>query len=174
MASRRERLRAAAELQREAREQHGAHVDAVMAQAFAASGRTHAERTYREAMARNSGQRFSVNDAILPERVLHAEETVLDVAVGGLSSDTFPLLLVTDRRVILTIDQPWRRWKVRREAPLADVLGAEVVPFLRIFGRLRVKLRQGEDIVLKLGSQQRPKEVAALINRLVSEGTASR
>lgn len=173
-ASRRERLRAAAELQREMREQHGESFEAVMGQVFAASGRTHAERTYRAAMARNRGQRFSVNDAILPERVLHPEETVLDVAVGGLSSDTFPLLLVTDRRVILTIDQPWRRWRTKREAPLADVLGAEVVPFLRIFGRLRVHLRQGKDITLKLAAEERPTEVAALINRLVSGGTAPR
>lgn len=173
MVPRRERLRAAAKLQREMQEQHGESVEGAMAQAWAASGRTRAERTYREAMARNSGQRFSVSDVILPERLLHPEETVLDVAVGGLSADTFPLLLVTDRRVILTIDQPWRRWPAKREAPLAEVVGAEVVPFF-LLGRLRVRLRQDKDIKLKLGAQERPKEVAALINRLVSEGTAPR
>ncbi|QFG69269.1 PH domain-containing protein [Ornithinimicrobium pratense] len=171
--SRREKLRAAAELQREMRERHGEDVEAVMAQALAATSTTRAERTYREAMARNTGQRFAVNDLILPEKVLHPEETVLDVAVGGLSSDTFPLLLVTDRRVVLTIDQPWRRWRVLREAPSADVLGAEVESRL-LGGRLRVRLRQGKDIVLKLAAQERPEEVAALIRRLASGGGAPR
>lgn len=168
---RREKLRAAAELQREIHRRHGEDAPAVMTQAFAASAATRAQRTYREAMARNRGQRYSVADLILPEKVLHPEETVLDVAVGGLSSDTFPLLLVTDRRVILTKDQPWRRWRILREAPAAEVLGAEVEPRM-LGGRLRVRVREGGDIVLKLGALQRPEEVAALIRRLVAEGGA--
>lgn len=167
---RRERLRAAAELQREIQE-HGEDAPAVMAQAYTASATTPAQRTYREAMARNRDQRFSVNDLLLPEKVLHPEETVLDVAVGGLSADTFPLLLVTDRRIILTRDQPWRRWRILREAPAAEVLGAEVERRV-LGGRLRVRLRQGGDIVLKLGSLERPEEVAALIRRLVGGGGA--
>lgn len=171
VSSRREKLRAAVELQREMREQHGDNFEAAMTQMYIASSATQAEQTYREAMARNRGQRFSVNDLILPEKVLDPEETVLDVAVGGLSSDTFPLLLVTDRRIILTIDQPWRRWRILREAPVTEVLGAEVEPRL-LGGRLRVRLRQDKDIVLKLGSLQRPEEVAALIRRLVSGGGA--
>lgn len=143
--------------------------EAMMSRALAASSTTRAEKTYREAMARNNGQRFAVNDVMLPEKVLHPEETVLDVAVGGLSSDTFPLLLITNRRIVLTIDQPWRRWRTLRAAPLAEVLGAEVES--RLLGsRLRVRLRRGKDINLKLGSQKRPEEVAALINRLVNGG----
>ncbi len=151
------------------REQHGDDFKAAMTQMHIGSSTTRAERTYREAMARNSSQRFSNNDLILPEKVLHPDETVLDVAVGGLSSDTFPLLLVTDRRVILTRDQPWRRWRILREAPVAEVASAEVEPRL-LGGRLRVRLRQDKDIMLKLGSLQRPEEVAALIRRLVSGG----
>ena len=171
MSSRREKLRAASEVQRELRERHGDNFNAIMAQAFAASSANRAERTYREAMARNS-ERFRVNDLDLPERVLHPEETVLDVAVGGLSSDTFPLLLVTDRRIVLTKDQPWRRWRILREAPLVDVLGAEVESRL-LSGRLRVRLRQGKDIVLGLGARERPEEVAALIRRMVSGGSTA-
>ncbi len=169
--SRREKLWAAFELQREMREQYGDDFEAVMAGLRLGSSATRAEQTYHAAMVRNSGQRFAVNDVVLPEKVLHPEEAVLDVAVGGLFRDTFPLLLVTDRRIILTIDQPWRRWRILREAPSADVLGAEVEPRL-ISGRLRVRLRHGKDIVLKLGALKRPEEVAALIRRLVSGGGA--
>ncbi|PKI92138.1 hypothetical protein CW368_04705 [Actinomycetales bacterium SN12] len=171
MVSRREKLRAARKLQHEMREQHGDDLKTAMTQMYIASSAIPAERTYREAMARNSSQRFSVDDWILPEKVLDPEETVLDVAVGGLSLDTFPLLLVTDRRIILTMDQPWRRWRILREAPVTDVLDAAVEPRL-IGGRLRVRLRQGKDIVLKLGALQRPEEVAALIRRLVGGGGA--
>ncbi|MBO1769910.1 PH domain-containing protein [Agrococcus sp. TF02-05] len=171
VSSRREKLRAALQLQREMRERYGDDVEAAMAQLPLTGSATRAEQTYRAAMARNSSQRFSVNDAILPERVLQPDETVLDVAVGSLSSDTFPLVLVTDRRILLTIDQPWRRWRILREAPSAEVLSAEVEPRL-LGGRLRVRLRQGKDIVLKVGAYERPKEVAALIRRLADGGHA--
>lgn len=171
--SRREKLQAAVELQRQMRKRHGDGLEAAMTQMRIASSATQAERSYREAMARNSQQRFAVNDLLLPEKVLHPEETVLDVAVGALSSDTFPLLLITDRRIILTKDQPWRRWRILREAPLVDILDATIEP--RFFGgRLRVRLREGKDVVLKVGAHERPKEVAALICRLVGGGAATR
>lgn len=165
-------MRAALALQREMRERLGDDFDAAMTHMHIASSATRAGQSYRAAMARNSGQRFSVMDSILPERVLDPEETVFDVAVGSLSADTFPLLLVTDRRIILTKDQPWRRWRILREAPLVDVVDAEIEDGF-ITGRLRVRLREGKDIVLKIAARERPKEVAALVRHLASGGGAT-
>lgn len=54
---------------------------------------TRAQHTYLAAMERNGDSCFAVNDLILPERVLEPAETACDVAMGGLSSDTFPLVI---------------------------------------------------------------------------------
>lgn len=130
---------------------------------------TRAQHTYFAAMERNGDRRFALNDLILPERILEPSEVVYDVAMGGLSSDTFPLVIVTDRRVIHTKDQPWRRWRILREAPSADVQGAEVQARL-LSGRLRVRIRSGKDIRMGLRDRDRPEEVAALIRHLVGGG----
>lgn len=130
---------------------------------------TRAQQTYFTAMMRNGNRRHNVNDLILPERILDPSETVYDVAMGGLSADTFPLVIVTDRRVIHTRDQPWRRWRILREAPWADVLGAEVKARL-LSGRLRVRIHGGKDIRMGLRDRERPEEVAALIRHLVGAG----
>ena len=130
---------------------------------------TRAQHTYFAAMERNGRGRYTVNDLILPERILDPAETVYDVAMGGLSSDTFPLVIVTDRRVIHTRDQPWRRWRILREAPSADVVGAEVEARL-LSGRLRVRIRDGKDIRMGLRDRERPEQVAALIRHLVAGG----
>ena len=130
---------------------------------------TRAQQTYFAATKRNGDMRFNVNDLILPERVLDPDETVYDVAMGGLNSDTFPLVLVTDRRVIHTKDQPWRRWRILQEAPWADILGAEVEARL-LSGRLRVRIRGGKDIRLGLRDRERPEAVAGLIRHLVNGG----
>src|SRR5690606_41567974 len=45
---------------------------------------------------------------------LHPEETVYEVAVGAQRSDTFPLLIVTDRRVLHVMDR-LRGWTVLEE-----------------------------------------------------------
>ena len=97
---RRETLKQAAELQRQLKDEHGDDYDAVMAQQWAQSGSTRSAQTYRAAMARNAGIGGGLHDIDLPERILTADETVYDVAVGGQSDDTFPLLIVTDRREI--------------------------------------------------------------------------
>lgn len=99
-----EQLRALEDQHRQVREVHGEDADAVLAQAFAASQETRAARTYHQAMVKNSGLRFHVRDLRLPEKVLHPDEVVYDVAVGAQRSSTFPLLIVTDRRVLQAIN----------------------------------------------------------------------
>lgn len=69
-------------------------------------------------MAKNEGMRSQVRDTMLPQEVLRSDETVHDVAVGALRSDTFPQLLVTDQRVLYVMHCLWG-WKVLHEAPAA-------------------------------------------------------
>ena len=173
MGTRSDRLREAAALQRSVRRAHGADADAVMARAFAESstgGR--AESTYREAMAANSGLSFRAADATLPQQVLDPQETVYEVAVGAQRNDTFPLLIVTDRRV-LHVRERLRGWTVLEEVPAASVTGAELEKKL-LSGRLRVEVRGGRGIRMKVAEMRRSEEVAALLRHLVAGGAPPR
>lgn len=172
MEDRLDRWRAAAELQRSIREEHGADADAVMARAFADSSSGEAERTYRKAMARNQGLRFRAVDVNLPQQVLHPDETVFDVAVGAARSDTFPLLIVTDRRVLHVMDR-FRGWTILEEAPAAEITGAEIKKRL-LSGRLRVHVRDGDGLSMTINEWTRTREVANLIQHLASGGTSPR
>lgn len=158
--------RGAAALQRTIREEHGGDADAIMAQAFADTSAGEAERSYREAMARNHGLRFRAADVNLPQQVLQPDETVFDVAVGALRSDTFPLLIVTDQRVFHVMDR-LRGWTILEEAPAAEVTGAEIEERL-LSGRLRVHVRDGDGLSLKISEWTRTQEVAELIQRLAT------
>jgi len=164
-----ERLQAAEEQYRQVRAAHGEDADAVMAQGFAAAQGTRAARTYFAAMARNSHLRFHVIDMGLPEKMLHPEETVYDVVVGAQRSSTFPLLIVTDRRVLQVI-RVWR-WKVLGEVPAAQVTGAELEQNW-ITWTLRVHVRDGKGINMKVSAptQERAEEVVALLRHLVAGG----
>src|SRR5699024_3674185 len=134
---------------------------------------TRAQQTYFAATKRNGDMRFNVNDLILPERVLDPDETVYDVAMGGLNSDTFPLVLVTDRRVIHTKDQPWRRCRILQEAPWADILGAGVEASL-LWGRLRVRIRGGKDTRLDRGDGGRREALPGRVGQMVDGAALSR
>ncbi|MGP9580131.1 PH domain-containing protein [Brachybacterium sp. AOP42-C2-15] len=173
MGKRLDRYREAAELQRSVREAHGQDADAVMAQAYAESASSgRAERTYREAMARNRGLRFRAADGNLPQQVLHPDETVHDVAVGALRSDTFPLLIVTDRRILHVMDR-FRGWTILEEAPAAEIVGAEIEKRL-LSGRFRVQVRHGKDITMKISEWTRSQEVLGLVQRLAAGGAPPR
>lgn len=132
------------------------------------SSRGRAEATYREAMAKNQGLRFRAADANLPQQVLRPQERVYEVAVGALRADTFPLLIVTDRRVMHVMDR-LRGWTIFREAPVASITGAELQKRL-LPGRLRVHVRDGKDISMMVSEQGRTEQVAALLRHLASGG----
>ncbi|MGO1286446.1 MAG: PH domain-containing protein [Brachybacterium sp.] len=169
----RDTMREASRAQRELAQEPGGDVEQAMQHKFALAGGSVAAQTYREAMARNAGIGGGLHDLDLPERLLAPEERVYEVAVGALSSDTFPLLIVTDRRVLVTKDLPWRRWKILREASAADVSGAELEERL-LSGRLRVHLREGKDITLKVSHRERSEQVAALLRHLAAGGAPPR
>ncbi|MGP5260485.1 hypothetical protein ACTXMW_09280 [Brachybacterium paraconglomeratum] len=173
MGTRRDRLREAAALQEQIREQHGEDADTVMAQLLAGrAGAGRAESTYRRAMARNQGLRFRASDLNLPQQVLDPEETVFEVAVGAQRSDTFPLLIVTDRRVLHVMDR-LRGWTVLEEAPAAAVTGAELEERL-LSGRLRVHVREGRDLTMKVAERARSQEVVDLLQHLAAGGAPPR
>ena len=165
--------RAAAQLQRSLRETYGDDAEAVLAQRIAeTSSHSRAETTYHEAMARNRGLRFRAADGNLPQQVLHPEETVYEVAVGAQRSDTFPLLIVTDRRVLHVMDR-LRGWTVLDEVPAAEVTGAELEKRL-LSGRLRVDARHGKGVSMKVAEMRRTEEVAALLRHLAAGGAPPR
>lgn len=160
----------AAEGKRALEEQHRAGgAQQAMQDHVAAAGATRSAQMYRAAMQRNAGIGGGLHDIDLPERILLPDETVHDVAVGGQSDDTFPLLIITDRRVLVTKDLPWNRWKILREVPAADVAGAELETRL-LSGRIRVRLHRGKDITFKVAERTRSGEVTALLQHLASGG----
>src|SRR5699024_4428661 len=126
------------------RETYGDDAETVLRQR-AAGNQSRAEATYRAAIAknRNQGVRFQAVDANLPEELLHPEETVYDIAVDAQRSDTFPLLIVTDRRALHVMDRMLRGWTVLEEAPAAEITGAELKKRL-LSGLLRVHVRHGK------------------------------
>lgn len=84
---------------------------------------TPAERSYRAAWERSGERNPSTSDHRMLARILSPDETVHAVVAGTEVSDTFPLLLVTDRRILSTRDT-WRGWRVLEEIPAHQVLGA--------------------------------------------------
>ena len=164
-----DRLRDAAALQEQIRARHGEDADAEMAETVAGRpGASRAETTYRRAMRRNQSLRFRASDLTLPEQVLCPEETVYEVAVGAQRSDTFPLLIVTDQRVLHVMDR-LRGWTVLEEAPAASITGAEREEWL-LSGRLRVHVRDGRDLTMTVAEQQRSQEVVELLQHLAAGG----
>lgn len=173
MGKRPDRLREAAAAQERVRAEHGEDADAVMARALAGRpGASRAEQSYRTAMARNQHLRFRAADANLPQQVLDPEETVHEVAVGAQRSDTFPLLIVTDRRVLHVMDR-LRGWTVLEEAPAAAVTGAELEERL-LSGRLRVRVREGKDVTMKVNESVRSQQVVDLLQHLAAGGAPPR
>ncbi|MGO1172734.1 MAG: PH domain-containing protein [Actinomycetaceae bacterium] len=111
--------------------------------------RTRSERTYFAAKERNP-QRARLKDLSMPERVLAPDEAVYDVLICSVKNDEFPLLLVTDRRVVYTEDGMFRRWRVVAEAPAPAIAGAELEEKLLSF-RVHLHLRDGERFTAKTG-----------------------
>lgn len=126
---------------------------------------THAEQTFFAVMRRND-EPMSSMAADLPERILDPEETVIDVKVGDIKSDENPLLIATDRRMILTTRRAFRSWKVLKEAPAAQVVGIEYTPAL-LSGKLRVTLRGGSGIELRTRTKAQAQRFVTTIRGLL-------
>ncbi|WP_193636315.1 PH domain-containing protein [Brachybacterium subflavum] len=126
---------------------------------------THAEQTFFAVLNRND----EVKNALtidLPGRVLDPEETVIDTKIGDIQNDTTPILLATDRRVVLTRRRAFGSWKILKEAPAAQVVGVDYKPTL-LSGKLRVHLRDGAQIVLKTATKDHAERFVSTMHGLL-------
>lgn len=57
--------------------------------------------TYHAAMGRPGRQRAPISDIDLPEKLLAPDERVHDVCIGSERRGYFPVLIATDRRILL-------------------------------------------------------------------------
>lgn len=127
---------------------------------------THAERTYFRALEGRERRAAAMNDVLMPKAVLDPQETVLEMAIGSERRSYFPLLLVTDRRVLITIDRMVGGWHVLDEVPAAQVTGAEYTSTL-IAGRLAVHAHGRDDLVLRTARRDEAEGVVAVIRDLL-------
>lgn len=127
--------------------------------------RTRAEISYRTVMQRNDEPR-DVQDSHLPGAILAPDEEVLDVKVGDTRSDTNPLLIATDRRVLLTTRRAFGGWTVLQEAPASEVDDADYRSTL-LSGQLSVRLRDGSSIALRTRTRAEAERFVAGIRHLL-------
>nr|WP_246483105.1 PH domain-containing protein [Brachybacterium halotolerans] len=102
----------------------------------------------------------------LPKRVLDPEETVIDTKVGDIQNDTTPILLATDRRVVLTRRRAFGSWKILKQAPAAEVVDVDFKPTL-LSGKLRVHLRDGAQIVLTTRTKDQAQRFVSTMHGLL-------
>ncbi|MDN5705069.1 MAG: PH domain-containing protein [Yaniella sp.] len=135
---------------------------------------TPAQQSFLDAQMRNAqgrGARFWAVDKLLPP-----EEIVYDYLTCTLKSDSFPLLMVTNRRVLYTERKLFRGWVIASELPAYQVAGASYEQRW-ITGRVHVHGRDGSRITCKvrLGPQEAEwiQYMVTLINQLATgRGTA--
>lgn len=124
-----------------------------------------ARTTYFEVKERNGEQTLG-NDSDLPDQLLDPDARVIDMIIGDTSSEDDPILIATDRRVLLARRPASRRWKILEEAPGADVVDAsDTKTFLA--GRLRVRLRDGSSIEVRKRPGPLPEQFVATVHALL-------
>jgi hypothetical protein len=126
---------------------------------------THAEQTFFASLNRNDEPKNALT-IDLPERVLDPEETVIDTKVGDIQNDTTPILLATDRRVVLTRRRAFGSWKILKQAPAAEMVGVDYTPTL-LSGKLRVHLRDGSAITLTTATKDHAERFVATVRGLL-------
>lgn len=129
---------------------------------------TPAQRTFLAALARNP-QRSGKHEIVVPEMVLHPEEAVYEVLRCTRTGDSWPLLILTDRRIVHTKYGMLTRWRVRDEVPAAEVAGAELERRL-LSGRLHVHRRSGGALTVKVSDPAWSEHVVELVDRLAAGG----
>lgn len=105
----------------------------------------------------------------LPDSVLAPEETVLAAVVGSTSRDGEPVLLATDRRVLVARERLLRGWEVVVEIPGPEVVDAEVVSAL-LAQKVRVRGRSGQLAELRTAEKDHAARLTGLVNDMVARG----
>lgn len=133
---------------------------------------TRAQETFLAADQRNP-QRSGKHEIIVPEKVLHPDETVYEFLRCAHKGDSWPLLIITDRRILYTVDNMLTRWQVRDEVPAAQVAGAELERKL-LSGRIHVHRRAGGALTVKVADPAWSRHIVALIDQLAAGGAPPR
>src|SRR5699024_9908551 len=120
------------------------------------------------AIARNP-QRSGKHEIVVPEMVLDPGEGVYEVLRCARKGDSWPLLIVTDRRIVYTVYNMVTRWKVRGEVPATEVAGAELERRL-LSGRLHVRRRSGAALTVKVADPAWSEHIVELIDHLAAGG----
>lgn len=129
---------------------------------------THAQKTFLAA-DRRSPQRGGALETIVPEKVLHPDETVYEFLRCAHKGASWPLLIITDRRILYTVDNMFTRWQVRDEVPAAQVAGAELERKL-LSGRIHVRQREGRALTVKVADPAWSRHIVSLIDHLAAGG----
>lgn len=131
-----------------------------------------AQETFFAADRRNpqQGVQFAIE---LPEKVLEPDETVYEYARCALVRDAFPVLVVTDRRILHALYNMFRVWAIKDQVPSAEVTGAAFARRL-LSARVHVHRRSGKDLTVKVAHPSWPAHVVELINHLAAGGEPPR
>ncbi|MGC5617162.1 hypothetical protein [Georgenia sp. Z1491] len=129
---------------------------------------TRAQETFMNAALRNP-QRGGKHELDVATKVLEPDEVVYEYLLCALKGDSWPLLVVTDRRIVHTVDRMVAWWHVREEVPAAQVAGAELEPKL-LSWRLHVHRHGGDPLTVKVADRKWSEHVVALVNHLAAGG----
>lgn len=130
---------------------------------------TPAQESFVAAQMRNPQDRSVL--LLSPDKLLHPEEVVYDYLSCTQKNDSFPVLMVTNRRVLYTERKMFRGWVITAELPAQHVAGAS---YQRrwITGRVHVHGRDGSKFTGKVGLGPQEAEwiqyIVTLINQLAT------
>ncbi len=114
-----------------------------------------AQESFMAAYMRNPQRRGGLLFAV--DEVLPPNEIVYEFASGTLKNDSFPILMITNQRVLYTARKLFRGWGITAELPAHQVAG---VSYERrwITGRIPVHGRDGNRFTCKVRLDQQEVE----------------
>lgn len=135
---------------------------------------TRALQTFLAADMRNP-QRGGGLTITLPEQVLEPDETVYEILMCNQVGDSWPFLVITDRRVVHAWYGMFRGWRVRDQVPAPQVAGASFEKKW-ITGRVHVHRRNGKPMTVKvdLGNKEWCGHIVDLLDHLAVGGAPPR
>src|SRR5699024_10094566 len=100
------------------------------------------------------------HEIAMAHTVLDPEETVYELLRCARKGNSWPGLVVTDRRILYTEHGVVARWRVKGEVPAGEVAGARFeTRFLS--GRVHVLRRGGDPLTVKVSDEEWPQHVVS-------------
>ena len=129
---------------------------------------TRAEQTLSDAMERSTQLRGR-HEIAVAHTVLDPEETVYELLRCARKGNSWPVLAVTDRRILYTEHGAVTRWRVKGQVPAGEVVGARFESRF-LSRREHVQRRSGDPLTVKVSDEEWPQHVVSLINHLAAGG----